>query len=460
MSEPDAIRFPEGFLWGAATSSYQIEGAVHQDGRGPSIWDTQCHHTDLVRDGHTGDVAADHYNRWADDVELMARLGLRAYRFSVAWPRIQPTVLGAVNQAGLDFYSRLVDRLLDKGITPMLTLYHWDLPQALQDAGGWPARETAERFAEYAAIVFEALHDRVGLWATHNEPWCASLLGYADPAHAPGHADPAEATRAIHHLQLSHGLAVKAMRAIDPGPQLGIVLNLAPIHGLGPDPDGSLADAVRRYDGLLNRVWTEPLLRGHYPDDVREDLQAFGGLPVQDGDLATISQPLDWLGVNYYKDDSIEYRPGGTIRHTPGLIDAGGVEHEVHTDMGWPITPDGLRSLLVGLKDTYPDLPPVYITENGCAYDDPVIDGVCHDPRRIAYLDAHLRALYAAIKAGVEVRGYMQWSLMDNFEWSHGYHKRFGLVHVDFDTLERTPRDSAYWYRDVIGRNGLEARPG
>jgi beta-glucosidase len=457
MPERPDLRFPKGFLWGAATSSYQIEGAVHQDGRGPSIWDTQCHQTDLVRDGHTGDVAADHYNRWADDVDLMAELGLTAYRFSVAWPRIQPSGVGPVNQPGLDFYSRLVDRLLAKGITPMLTLYHWDLPQALQDAGGWPTRETAERFAEYAVIVFEALRDRVGLWATHNEPWCVSLLGYADPSHAPGHSDPAEATRAIHHLNLSHGLAVQAMREIDPGPQHGIVLNLAPIHGVGPDPDGSLADAVRRYDGLLNRVWTEPILRGRYPDDVREDLEAFGGLPVETGDLETIRQPLDWLGVNYYKDDSIEYRPGATIRHTPGLVDAGGVEHADHTDMGWPITPDGLRALLVGLKATYPELPPVYITENGCAYDDPVVDGVCHDPRRIAYLDAHLRAVHAAIEQGVDVRGYMQWSLMDNFEWSHGYHKRFGLVHTDFDTLERTPRDSAYWYRDVIAHNGLDA---
>jgi beta-glucosidase len=458
MPDRPTIRFPEGFLWGAATSSYQIEGAVHQDGRGPSIWDTQCHDTDLVKDGHTGDVAADHYNRWADDVELMAELDLQAYRFSVAWPRIQPTGAGPVNRAGLDFYSRLVDRLGEKGIRPMLTLYHWDLPQALQDEGGWPARDTAYRFADYAAIVFEELHDRVGLWATHNEPWCSSLLGYADPSHAPGHSDPVEATRAIHHLNLSHGLAIQAMRAIDPSPEHGVVLNLMPIHVVGDDPNGAAADAARRYDALRNRVWTEPMLRGRYPDDAVEDLAPFGGLPVEAGDLETIAQPLDWLGVNYYNDGFLRAQPGGTWVATPGMHDAVGVAPgPEQTDMGWPITPDGLRALLVGLRATYDDLPPVYITENGCAYDDPVVDGHCHDPRRIAYLERHLRALHAAIDAGVDVRGYMQWSLMDNFEWSHGYHKRFGIVHIDYETLTRTPRDSAWWYRDVITRNGLEA---
>jgi beta-glucosidase len=455
------VRFPEGFLWGAATSSYQIEGAVHEDGRGPSIWDTQCHHTSLVRDGHTGDIAADHYHRWADDVDLMASLGLKAYRFSVAWPRVQPTGAGAVNQAGLDFYSRLVDRLLERDITPALTLYHWDLPQALEDAGGWPARDTAYRFADYAAVVFEALHDRVGLWATLNEPWCASLLGYADSSHAPGHTDPVEATRAIHHLNLGHGLAVEAMRAIDPGPPQGVVLNLTPVHVFGDDPSGAAADGARRYDALRNRVWLAPMLLGRYPNDAIEDLEAFGGLPVEPGDLALIAQPLDWLGINYYNDEYLRAEPGASIRHTPGLHGATGLAPgDEHTDMGWPITPDGVRALLVDISATYDGLPPVYITENGCAYDDPVIDDVCHDPRRIKYLDAHLRAVHAAIDAGVDVRGYLQWSLMDNFEWSQGYHQRFGIVHVDFDTLVRTPRDSAYWYRDVIGRNGLEPHEG
>ncbi len=457
----ETTTFPQGFLWGAATSSYQIEGAVHEDGRGPSIWDTQCHATSLVRDGHSGDVAADHYHRWREDVALMATLGLTAYRFSVAWPRVQPSGSGAVNQAGLDFYSRLVDRLLDHDIVPLLTLYHWDLPQALEDVGGWPMRDTAARFADYVSIVFEALHDRVPLWATLNEPWCSSLLGYADPSHAPGRSDPVAATRAIHHLNLAHGLALQAMRSIDSGPQHGIVLNLTPIHVVGDDPDGAAADAARRYDALRNRVWTEPMLFGRYPQDAVADLQAWGGLPVEEGDLALIAQPLDWLGINYYNDEYLRAQPGGTWAATPGMHDAVGfAPGDEHTDMGWPITPDGLRALLVGLKASYPDLPPIYITENGCAYDDPLVDGVCHDLRRISYLDAHLRALQAAIDSGVDVRGYFEWSLLDNFEWSHGYHKRFGLVHVDYDTQVRTPRDSAWWYRDVIARNGLDAPAG
>lgn len=461
MTDTRVLPFPDGFLWGAATSAYQIEGAVHQDGRGPSIWDRQCHHSNLVRDGHTGDVAAGHYDRMPEDVEMMARLGLQAYRFSVAWPRIQPTGSGPVNEPGLDFYSRLVDGLLARGIRPSLTLYHWDLPQVLQDAGGWPARDTAYRFAEYAGIVFEALHDRVGLWATHNEPWCSTLLGYADPSHAPGHADPVEATRAIHHVNLSHGLAIEAMRAIDRGPQHGVVLNLTPIHVVGDDPDGTAADGARRYDGLRNRVNLEPMLHGRYPDDVAEDLEAFGGLPVEEGDLGHIAQPLDWLGINYYNDESVRAMPGGSWLATPGMHDAEPFAPEgERTDMGWPITPDGLRALLVGLKSQYPGHPPLYITENGCAYDDPVVGGRCHDPRRIAYLDAHLRAVHAAIEEGVDVRGYFAWSLMDNFEWSHGYHKRFGIVHVDYDTLVRTPRDSAHWYREVITRNGLSTMAG
>jgi len=459
LTERAEISFPDEFLWGAATSSYQIEGAVDEDGRGPSIWDTQCRTPGAVRNGDSGDVAADHYHRYRDDVAMMRSLGLMAYRFSVAWPRIQPTGSGPVNEAGLDFYRRLVDELLTAGIQPMLTLYHWDLPQALQDAGGWPARDTALRFAEYAGIVFEALHDRVPRWATLNEPWCSSLHGYADGSHAPGHQDPVEATRTIHHLLLAHGLAVQTMRRIDPTPAQGVVLNLQPIRATGPDPDGSLHDNARRADGLRNRLWTEAILRSRYPDDVFSDLEAFGGLPVQDADLEIIAQPLDWFGINYYNDELLEYRPGGRLATSPGLWDVAVADPGPDaTDIGWPITPGGLTDLLVSLKTVYPDLPPVYITENGVAYDDPLIDGTVHDRRRIAYLDAHLRALHAAIDAGVDVRGYFQWSLLDNFEWSHGYAMRFGIVHVDYETLERTPRDSAHWYRDVIVRNGLAPR--
>lgn len=461
MEQSAEVSFPEGFLWGVATSSYQIEGAVDEDGRGPSIWDTQCQTPGMVRDGHTGEIATDHYHRYRDDVGLMKRLGVRSYRFSVAWPRVLPAGVGTLNPAGLDFYSRLVDELLAAGIEPVATLYHWDLPQALQDAGGWPARDTAQHFADYAAIVFEALRDRVPRWITLNEPWCSSLLGYVDATHAPGHRDATEATRAIHHLLLGHGLAIRAMRAVDSTCELGITLNLQPIRSAVAKPDSTLQDGIRRMDGLRNRVWTEPIFRGRYPEDVSADLEAFGGLPVQPGDLETIAEPLDILGINYYSDEILTNEAGATIAHTPGLHDVAGVHAGPDaTDMGWPITPDGLRDLLVTLRADYPDLPPVYITENGVAYDDPVADGAVHDVRRIAYLDSHLRALRAAIDAGVDVRGYYQWSLMDNFEWSHGYHMRFGMVHVDYETLERTPKDSALWYGNVIARNGIASTGG
>ena len=461
MAAAAELAFPDGFLWGVATSAYQIEGAVDEDGRGPSIWDTLSRVPGAIRSGHTGDVAVDHYHRYQADVALMARLGLQACRFSVAWPRVLPQGSGAVNDAGLDFYRRLVDELLAADIEPMLTLYHWDLPQVLQDVGGWPERDTAQRFAEYAAVVFDALHDRVPRWITLNEPWCSSLLGYAEGSHAPGIRDPRQATRAIHHLLLAHGLAVQAMRAIDPSRDVGITLNLQPIRSAAADPGAVLQDGIRRMDGLRNRVWTEPVFRARYPDDVARDLELFGGLPVRNGDLEVIAQPTDLLGVNYYADEILAHRPGASIAHTPGLVDVGSVDPGPGaTDMGWPLTPHGLRDLLVTLHATYPDLPPVFITENGVAYDDPLDDGAVHDTRRMRYLDTHLRALRAAIDEGVDVRGYLHWSLMDNFEWSHGYHMRFGLVHVDLETQQRTPRDSAWWYRDVIARNGLGAAAG
>jgi beta-glucosidase len=402
-------------------------------------------------------VTDDHYHRYREDVATMSSLGLLAYRFSVAWSRILPDGTGRVNEAGLDFYRRLVDELLAAGIEPHLTLYHWDLPQVLQDAGGWPARDTAQWFADYAAVVFSALHDRVRYWTTLNEPWCSALLGYVDGSHAPGLHDPRLAVPAIHHLLLGHGLALRALRAIDTSPDIGIVLNLQPIRAGEPDPSAALLEAVRRVDGLRNRVWTEPLLRGHYPEDVATDLEAFGGLPVREGDLEIIGGRLDLLGINYYNDDFLISAPGRTISHAPGTQDVAGRHPGPEaTDMGWPVTPDGLRDLLVTLKATYPDLPPIHITENGVAYDDPVVQGAVHDARRITDLDGHLRAVHAAIAAGVDVRAYLQWSLMDNFEWSHGYAMRFGLIHVDYETQVRTPRDSAFWYRDVIARNGLE----
>ena len=457
MTDTTPSSFPRGFIWGAATSAYQVEGAASEDGRGESIWDRLCDVPGAVRGGDNGDVAIDHYHRYRDDVALMRSLGLGAYRFSVAWPRVIPDGVGAVNPAGLDFYSRLVDELLEAGIEPFVTLYHWDLPQALEDAGGWSSRETAEHFADYAAAVFEGLHDRVTHWSTLNEPWCSSLLGYADGKHAPGVEDPTRAVRAAHHLLLGHGRATAAMRSIDASRSFGLTLNLTPVRAVNADPSAQLLDGVRRVDGLRNRIWTDPILRGHYPDDVIADVEPFGGLPVQDGDLELIAQPLDWLGVNYYNDELLTAVPGGTIGSAPGAVGVGMADPgDAPTDIGWPITADGLRTLLVDLKATYPDVPTIYITENGAAYDDPMEpDGSIHDARRIAYLDGHLRSLAAAIDAGVDVSGYFEWSLFDNFEWSEGYEMRFGIVHVDYGTQVRTPRDSALWYRDVITRNGI-----
>ena len=460
-AETTSDGFPVGFLWGAATSAYQIEGGVAVDGRGPSIWDTFSARPGAVRGGDDGSVAADHLHRYREDVALMADLRLQMYRFSVAWPRIQPDGRGPANQKGLDFYRRLVDELLAKGIRPNLSLYHWDLPQALQDAGGWTARDTAYRFAEYADIVYRDLHDRVGWWSTINEPWCVAMLGYASGIHAPGFRDPRQAVRAIHHVLLAHGLAVNRMRAIDPGPRLALVLNLAPIRTVVADEDAAFADALRLTDGYRYRVWLDPLFRGRYPADMLELARRFGGLPVEPGDMEAIAAPLDWLGINYYNDAFLGPDPDATGIVHPGVD---GVRDATpsgeRTDMDWPITPDGLRDLLVLVGHDYPEAPPMIITENGAAYDDPIgADGSIDDSRRIRYLDAHLRALQLAIEAGADVRGYLVWSLLDNFEWAEGYARRFGIVHVDFSTQRRTPRRSAAWYRAVIERNGLPADP-
>lgn len=449
--------FPRGFLWGSATSAYQVEGAVEADGRGPSIWDTFSATPGAIVGGDTGAVAADHYHRYRDDVRLMSELGMRMYRFSVAWPRVQPTGRGPANERGLDFYRRLVDALLEAGVTPNLTLYHWDLPQALQDAGGWPIRDTAARFADYAAIVFGALHDRVPWWSTLNEPWCVALLGHASGVFAPGVKDPTQAIRSIHHLLLGHGLAVRTMRDIDPGPRQGIVLNLAPVHAATADPGPVVERGTRIVEGYRNRVWLGPLFEGRYPEDI-EGLasERFGSLPVEAGDLAVIGTPIDWLGVNYYHDIFVGPSPvpDATNPGADGVVEVAlGTER---TDMGWPITPSGLRDLLVSVGRDHPGAPPMLITENGAAYDDPTErDGPIDDARRIAYLERHLLALSDAIADGADVRGYLVWSLLDNLEWAEGYAKRFGIVRVDFDTLRRTPRRSAGWYRDVIARNGV-----
>ncbi|MGW4648657.1 GH1 family beta-glucosidase [Kitasatospora sp. NPDC004289] len=436
----DRHDLPPGFRWGVATAAYQIEGAAREDGRGPSIWDTFTAREGTVRDGHTGDTACDHYHRWPEDVALMRELGVDAYRFSIAWPRVRPTGRGAVNGAGLAFYDRLVDALLDAGIEPLPTLFHWDLPQALEDGGGWLERDTAYRFAEYAAVVADRLGDRVRSWITLNEPFVHMVYGYALGNHAPGRALLLDALPVAHHQLLGHGLAAAELRAR--GGAVLITNNLTPVR----PASGSAEDlaAAEAYDILHNRLFNDPVLLGSYPD-----LSAFGvsadlGGAVRDGDLELIAAPLDGLGVNYYNPTLI------TAPADPGLPFADApIEGVPRTAFGWPVVPDGLRELLVGLRGRYgAALPPVTITENGCSYPEDL-----DDQDRIEYLSTHLDALAAAAAEGVDVRGYFTWSLLDNFEWAEGYHQRFGLVHVDFDSQKRTPRASYAWYRDLIARH-------
>ncbi|GAA1300659.1 beta-glucosidase [Planotetraspora silvatica] len=463
-TETPGLTFPTGFVWGAATSAYQIEGAVTADGRGTSVWDTFCRQPGRIVGGQNADVAIDHYNRYRDDVALMADLGLTAYRFSVSWPRVQPDGAGAINARGLDFYKRLVDELLGHGIDPWVTLYHWDLPQALEDAGGWPARDTSKRFADYAAAVHAELSDRVRNWSTVNEPWCAAFLGYASGEHAPGRREPGAAIRAAHHLNLAHGLATQAMRAQDPASRIGGCVNLYAISpATGSDAD---LDAARRIDGLQNRFFLDALLKGAYPEDVLADVAHLteGGF-IQDGDMATISAPLDMLLINYYSRFTVSGAPGGALSAAAAPTDSGspwvGSEHvgfvnggRPVTGMGWEIDDAGLYEILMRVHEEYPPIPLV-ISENGAAFDDVVDDGAVHDPDRAAYIEAHLRVCHAAIEAGLPLQGYFAWSLMDNFEWAWGYGKRFGLVYVDYETQLRTAKSSALWYADTIRRGGL-----
>ncbi|MGI5486232.1 GH1 family beta-glucosidase [Microtetraspora malaysiensis] len=448
--------FPDGFVWGAATAAYQIEGAWDEDGRGPSIWDSFSRLPGKVADGHTGDVACDHYHRYAEDVRLMADLGLAAYRFSIAWPRVLPTGSGPVNPRGLDFYDRLVDELLAHGLTPYPTLYHWDLPQLLEDTGGWTSRDVAYRFADYAVAVHDRLGDRIRTWTTLNEPWVAAFLGYGSGVHAPGRQSPAAAFRAAHHLLLGHGLAASALRTAGAA-EIALTLNLAPVIGTGACEPHETCAAVSTVDGLLNRQFLEPVLRGRHPLDVLEIVARHGGLDhVEDGDLEIIHQPLDLLGINYYSPSFVYCAPGapGDLAY-PG---SEGIRFDrpagPTTAMDWPIAPSGLESLLLRLSRDYPEVG-LLVTENGAAFDDDVRDGQVADTERIGYLDGHLRAAHAAISAGADLRGYLVWSLLDNFEWAYGYHKRFGIVYVDFATQRRVPKESALWYREVISRNGL-----
>lgn len=470
-------RFDESFVWGAATASYQIEGAAWEDGRGPCIWDTFARTPGKVRDGHDGDVAADHYHRYREDVAIMRELGLDAYRFSVAWPRIQPTGSGPVNQAGLDFYSRLVDELLWAGIDPVLTLYHWDLPQALEDAGGWPERDTALRFADYAAIVAGALGDRVRIWTTLNEPWCSAYLGYGSGVHAPGRTEPAAALAAVHHLNLAHGLGAGAIReAVGPHATVSLTLNLHVARPASEDPAD--LEAARRIDALANRAFLEPVLDGAYPADLITDTASVTDWAfVRDGDLATTGAGVDVLGVNYYSTQRVRAVPPGAERSMADGHGASAASPWIAADtveflpqpgpttaMGWNIDPSGMTELLLGLARRYPDLP-LMVTENGAAFDDEVSpDGRVHDPRRVSYLHDHIDAVGVAMDAGADVRGYFVWSLMDNFEWAYGYHRRFGILRVAEPDRERVWKDSAHWYRRLVATHELppvaDATPG
>ncbi|MFF1383899.1 GH1 family beta-glucosidase [Arthrobacter sp. NPDC058288] len=468
------LSFPQDFLWGAATAAYQIEGAAHVDGRQDSIWDTFARLPGAVADGHNGDEACDHYRRYAEDVSLMKHLNMKAYRFSTSWARCMPDGV-TPNSEGIRFYSRLVDELLAAGITPWLTLYHWDLPQSLEDNGGWTNRDTAYRFAEYAATMHAALGDRVRIWTTLNEPWCSAFLGYAAGIHAPGRQDPRAGLAAAHHLLLGHGLAARELRRLDPDATLGITLNLTVADPRDPASESD-RDAARRIDGQFNRIFLDPILKGEYPSDLLADVADLGlAERIQDGDLAIISTPLDLLGVNYYHGESVTKDPAehpdpagaevAAVRPVSSPFVAADGARSVPrglpvTGMGWEVQPEGLRRLLnrLQLEYTGPAGIPVFITENGAAYDDvPNEAGFVDDQDRIGFFAAHLRAVHDAMGDGVDVRGYLAWSFLDNFEWSFGYHQRFGLVRVDYRTQERIPKASALWYSSVAAENAVPA---
>ncbi|WP_433439954.1 GH1 family beta-glucosidase [Nonomuraea sp. CA-141351] len=450
--------FPEGFVWGVSTSAFQIEGATSADGRGPSIWD-----------GFSADraEACDHYHRHPEDVRLMKDLGMAAYRFSVSWARVFPEGTGKPNEAGLDFYDRLLDELLGAGITPYATLYHWDLPRALETLGGWPSRDTARHFADYASVVHDRLGDRVDTWFTLNEPWVAAFLGYGSGVHAPGRKSAADAFRSAHHMLLGHGLATQALRSAG-ATRVGIVLNLSPVmtpaqvSDFGRELSEEDAEAVARIDALANRQFLEPVLRGSYPAELLPIIERHGGLDhVRDGDLDTIAQPVDLLGVNYYTPQVVQAQPSESA--DPAFPGSEGVLFctvpTAVTAMGWPIVPNCLSLLLRRISREYPELD-LMITENGADFVDTVTGDGIHDVDRISFIEEHLRALLSAVEEGARVRGYLVWTLLDNLEWADGYQRKFGLVHVDFATQRRRLKDSALWYRDVIRRNGLtETRP-
>ena len=437
------------FLWGVATASYQIEGAIQADGRLPSIWDTFSAKPGKTLGGDTGERACEHFERWADDVDLIAALGVDAYRLSIAWPRVMHAD-GTPNQQGLDFYRHLLTRLGAHGVQRFVTLYHWDLPQHLEDRGGWLNRDTAYRFAEYAALVARELSGLVEGWMTLNEPWCSAFLGYGNGHHAPGLADPRYATQAMHHLLLGHGLALDAVRQNDPGTPAGIVANVG--RGTSDSTDPADQEAARLYELQHNDWVLQPLLTGTYPADLWDKLWPGSAPLVLPGDMELIRRPMDFLGINYYFRSNLHHDGGTGFRDVP--LD--GVER---TQMGWEVYPQGLEDLLRRFKAVYPNLPPVYITENGMASDDAVVEGRVADPQRQSFLKRHFAAISRAIDAGVDVRGYFIWSLMDNFEWAFGYERRFGLVHVDYTTQVRTPKDSARAFQAFLQQRRAAATP-
>jgi beta-glucosidase len=456
-----ALSFPPGFTWGAATAAYQIEGAVNADGRGVSIWDTFSRVPGKIRRGDTGDIACDSYHRYPEDVAIMSSLGLRAYRFSLSWPRIQPGGSGPVNQRGLDYYRALLDELAGKGIESAVTLYHWDLPQELQDGGGWAVRSTAERFAEFALLVAEQLGDRVSRWITLNEPQVSADHGYRTGVHAPGVTDNAAAVAATHHLLLAHGLGAQALRSVRPETPVGITLDMHTVRVAGDMQSDAVEAARLATDAELNGLFLEPVLYGRYPSLARAALVPASDL-VADGDLDTIRQPLDFLGVNYYSPVFLRAGNPDDLRRNeeparcemPGVVEYRPAELE-RTPMGWLVDADGLYGLLVQLSDAAPGLP-LYITENGCAAEDYVDpDGDVKDVERVSYLHQHLDAAARAIKAGVNLAGYYVWSLLDNFEWGWGYQRRFGIVFIDFETQRRIPKSSAKFYSEVVRANAI-----
>ena len=449
MSNPFVDALPSDFVWGVATASFQIEGAANEDGRGESVWDRFCATPGKVRNGDTGAVACDFYHRYRDDIALMRELGVDGFRFSVAWPRVLPEGRGAVNAKGLDFYDRLVDELLGNGITPYVTLFHWDTPQAVEDAGGWPVRATVDAFSEYVTAVAERLGDRVQHWITHNEPWVVSWIGYGWGHHAPGRTSEADALATSHHLLLSHGRAVEVLRSLSPGSEVGITLNLDHVYTeTGSAEDAAAASWV---DGFHNRWVLDPIFTGVYPKDMLESWAEIAP-PIEDGDLEIISTPIDFLGVNNYTSPLVAAGPDGDRSQFVRREDVD------RTDMGWEVVPGGLRDLLLRLTREYAPKA-IYVTENGAAYADVRShDGSVADPERQAYYEGYVAAAAEAVAEGAPLRGYFAWSLLDNFEWAWGYWKRFGLVYVDYPTLERVPKGSFYWFRDLIAAHRAQGR--